>query len=181
MARSILLVPFDEIPEDGYSVDLDRALPAFAAILDQAATLGTTTGTASVQMQRWPQRVDVTGGLKLELDLICVRCTATFRTALAREIRQILVRKPEGADPEEEFELTRGDLDRSEMVGDTVNLAELLAEEVQLTLPAKPLCSEDCKGICQRCGADLNSEECDCGPEIDPRWEALAGLKLKQD
>jgi uncharacterized protein len=65
------------------------------------------------------------------------------------------------------------------LVGDTVDLVELLHEELQLALPVKPLCTEACRGICPGCGAELNEEECTCTPEVDPRWEILKGLKLE--
>jgi uncharacterized protein len=56
-----------------------------------------------------------------------------------------------------------------------IDLNELLREQFYLTLPMKPLCSEDCKGICPQCGTNRNTAPCDCSPQWeDPR---LAGLK----
>jgi uncharacterized protein len=53
----------------------------------------------------------------------------------------------------------------------------LLREIIILALPLKPLCSEDCKGLCPICGTDLNKSRCSCvKKEIDPRWEKLKGL-----
>ena len=109
--------------------------------------------------------------------LACVRCLNPFVAEVGREIRQIFDRAPLGAE-EEEAELTATDLDRTELTGDTIDLAELLHEELQLALPIKPLCAEGCKGICAGCGAELNDEECTCEPEVDPRWELLKGLEL---
>jgi uncharacterized protein len=54
----------------------------------------------------------------------------------------------------------------------------MLRDAVTLALPLRPLCREDCKGLCARCGNDLNAGPCDCGgDDIDPRWEALAALR----
>ena len=51
-------------------------------------------------------------------------------------------------------------------------------EFVELAMPVRILCSEDCAGLCPSCGANRNLvEECGCEPEIDPRWSALAALK----
>ena len=52
----------------------------------------------------------------------------------------------------------------------------LCLEQISLEVPIKPLCSKDCKGLCPKCGTDLNESKCDCAarPRIDPR---LAGLK----
>lgn len=54
-----------------------------------------------------------------------------------------------------------------------LDVDELVNEDVLLSMPDKYLCSEDCKGLCSRCGANLNDGPCDCKKEVDPR---LAGL-----
>ncbi len=56
------------------------------------------------------------------------------------------------------------------------DLEGLATEDVLLFLPQKFLCSEDCKGICSRCGKNLNDGPCDCKPEVDPRLESLLSL-----
>ena len=63
-----------------------------------------------------------------------------------------------------------------------IDLLELAREQIILSLPEKPLCDEECKGLCTSCGADLNEETCTCEPEpADPRMAVLAGLKLDDD
>ncbi len=58
-----------------------------------------------------------------------------------------------------------------------LDLDELLYSEVIVSLPMKHLCREDCKGICSKCGKNLNEGECGCPKkEIDPRLKALADL-----
>ena len=64
-------------------------------------------------------------------------------------------------------------------MGDTLDLAAVLREELMLAMPSKPLCTVDCKGICAGCGAELNVAKCTCPPKIDARWSALATLKEK--
>lgn len=56
------------------------------------------------------------------------------------------------------------------------NLDELITEDIFLDLPSKLLCSEECKGICSKCGADLNAGSCSCEKEVDPRLAALKQL-----
>ncbi|MGN0535253.1 MAG: YceD family protein [Eubacterium sp.] len=58
----------------------------------------------------------------------------------------------------------------------SLDLDELVNEEVSLSLPGKFLCKEDCKGLCQKCGANLNVKKCDCKSDVDPRMEALLQL-----
>ncbi|HLR21381.1 MAG TPA: DUF177 domain-containing protein [Tissierellaceae bacterium] len=61
-----------------------------------------------------------------------------------------------------------------------LNLDKYIVMEVASSLPMKSLCSEDCKGICQQCGLDLNEGSCDCtGNIIDPRLEKLKDFKIE--
>ena len=65
--------------------------------------------------------------------------------------------------------------------GVEVNPAALAWEEFSLALPVKPLCNENCKGLCPVCGVNKNSESCSCeGERLDPRMAALHGLTLKK-
>jgi uncharacterized protein len=60
---------------------------------------------------------------------------------------------------------------------DSFQIDNLVRETIILALPLKPLCSEDCKGLCPICGTDLNKSQCSCvKEETDPRWEKLKGL-----
>jgi uncharacterized protein len=60
-------------------------------------------------------------------------------------------------------------------------LDQIIVQEVLLELPMKPLCSEQCAGLCPTCGAPVGSKECTCREQEhrDPRWAALAQLKAK--
>ncbi len=62
-----------------------------------------------------------------------------------------------------------------------LDLREGLRQYILMSEPSKPLCRDDCPGLCSRCGADLNMGPCPCRPETDDRWDALAGLKLETD
>ncbi|HEY54357.1 MAG TPA: DUF177 domain-containing protein [Caldilineae bacterium] len=58
-----------------------------------------------------------------------------------------------------------------------LDLTELVRQAIIIALPITPLCREDCAGLCLICGANLNTEQCDCQEvDIDPRWEALSAL-----
>jgi uncharacterized protein len=60
----------------------------------------------------------------------------------------------------------------------SVDLTEYVRSELLVTVPFKPLCKETCKGLCPRCGTDLNAGSCECKPEqAESRWEALRHLK----
>ncbi len=64
--------------------------------------------------------------------------------------------------------------------GDGVGLADVVREQLLLWLPARSLCSPDCKGICSVCGKDRNEANCECSESFaDPRWDALRHLGYK--
>lgn len=75
------------------------------------------------------------------------------------------------------------DPDVSEHDGVHVALDELLIEHALLELPAAPLCSENCRGLCQACGSNLNVQPCACRPDHSARsvWAALEGFRPAAD
>lgn len=61
------------------------------------------------------------------------------------------------------------------------NLGELVTEDILLGLPTRHLCKEDCKGVCQYCGKNLNQDSCNCSAPLDPRLAALQQLLDNND
>jgi uncharacterized protein len=64
---------------------------------------------------------------------------------------------------------------------DSFDVAEILVKELMLELPMKPLCSEECPGLCAQCGRIKSSPDCTCSDEqgVDPRWQTLEDLKKR--
>lgn len=62
-----------------------------------------------------------------------------------------------------------------------IDLGDLIREALILATPEFPVCREDCRGLCPRCGADLNQGACGCRPETDSRWGALEALRNDGD
>ncbi|MGC8917111.1 MAG: YceD family protein [Thermoanaerobaculum sp.] len=104
--------------------------------------------------------------------LRCVRCLGEFTFAFEDSFTLHML--PVALAPrEDEVQLTKKDLDVRFFLDPVLDLVELASEQVELLLPVKPLCREDCRGLCPRCGADLNQAPCACPPEMDERWRAL--------
>ncbi len=80
------------------------------------------------------------------------------------------------SDPDDGFELTPEDLDVLYYDDLVVSFDPLVEEQVQLELPLKVLCREDCRGLCPFCGADRNLAPCACKPPSDERWKPLRTL-----
>ncbi len=78
----------------------------------------------------------------------------------------------------EEISLEGEDLDEYFYDEPVISVAPIAEERIQMAVPMKPLCREDCRGLCPRCGEDWNVADCGCALEsADPRWEVLRNLK----
>lgn len=112
------------------------------------------------------------GALMLEaqavtnLHLTCDRCASDFQ-----RVKSLRIECPVASRLEDE--------ENDEIVlleGDELELDEVVTTAFVLDMDTKNLCSEDCKGLCLRCGANLNLGPCSCGREVDPRLARLATL-----
>ncbi len=80
----------------------------------------------------------------------------------------------------DEVELGETEMDVIFLDGDQLDLTDLAAEQVMLSMPMRSLCRSDCAGLCPKCGANRNLDSgCSCEPETDPRWDALRALQEK--
>jgi uncharacterized protein len=136
------------------------------------------TGNASKK----GEEVRVRGSIKTEVELLCDRCAAPRRAPLEVEFDARFIPQATAADETDNVELLAEDLGLATYEGDAVDVDELVREQIMLALPLRNLCREDCKGLCPKCGADLNAGQCSCEQkEIDPRWSALADWKNRSE
>lgn len=108
--------------------------------------------------------------------LECSRCLLEYEMDLTSNLNFVidLVGTPDEADSEEDSYFL-ADPSQAFFVID-----DLVKEAVIVSLPLKPLCSEDCKGLCPVCGTDLNKSQCHCViKKSDPRWDKLKVLKKR--
>lgn len=104
----------------------------------------------------------------------CDRCAKEFQSIVTNNYRMVYLFRMNSKDDEHEKEevvIIHPDTDKIELDKEVRDFA-------LLALPMKKLCSDDCKGLCSKCGKNLNDGPCDCVEEnIDPRWEPLKKLK----
>lgn len=140
----------------------------------------------SFNIKSFKGRVDKAGDVymligKIETDFSCPcdRCLESFSLHFIDDISMAL--SPLGEYPASSLEEETGISDEEAGMyvtpKDHFDLDELLREEVLLYPPIKRLCSEDCKGICDRCGVNLNKEICHCEAQVDERLSPLSKLK----
>lgn len=103
--------------------------------------------------------------IELKAQVACARCGKEFDTVFSYSIEQKLTNKLENNDNEDYILIEDGRMDVSKLVNDSV----------LLELPSRFLCKDDCKGLCLKCGIDLNVSRCSCDMrDIDPRLAVLA-------
>ena len=128
---------------------------------------------------RADDEVQLEGSLKAMVEFDCDRCLKVLSLPIDQTFDLVYIPplKPSGA--HDEKELGNDDLSVGFYQGQAIDLDDVVREQVELALPMSRLCKEDCLGLCQQCGADLNEGACQCdGRESDPRWEALKELKF---
>jgi uncharacterized protein len=104
----------------------------------------------------------------------CDRCGAEYKSTLKSDYKMIYLMNEV---PEETESLNVSYLRRD---ADKIDITSDVREFALLSVPMKKLCNENCKGLCYKCGKDLNNEQCNCSEvEIDPRWKPLMNLKNK--
>ena len=114
--------------------------------------------------------------LEYEQTLRCVRCLLPVAVPVRSEV-ELLIHVGGQEAMDEERALEEQDLGVLFLEGPQLDTRPILIEQVQLGVPMKPLCKEDCAGLCSSCGADRNRLPCGCEEATDPRWGALAGLE----
>jgi uncharacterized protein len=116
------------------------------------------------------------GKAQAELELMCSRCLEPFLMPVDSSFDLRFLPATEMA-ADDEREVQEEDLETSYYRDDQIDLNELLREQFYLALPMKPLCREDCKGLCAQCGTNLNTGTCACATQWeDPRLAPLKGL-----
>ena len=110
--------------------------------------------------------LELTGTARSLLDLACDRCGKEFSREKVVRLDSLVAQALEDEENDEIILLDGTELD----------LDQVVTEAFVLEMDTKNLCSDDCKGLCAKCGANLNLGPCGCKPEVDPRLAALAQL-----
>jgi uncharacterized protein len=136
---------------------------------------------ATVRIDRVGLDIRVRGAIKTSLVAPCDRCLAEVELTVAPVFDLLYTPGDAESSRSNEIELNVRDLALATYENEELDLDALVLEQIELELPTRVLCKEDCRGLCSMCGVDLNVERCDCQKPIDPRWEALKALKAESE
>jgi uncharacterized protein len=151
---------------------LERTIPPSALAAEEDFQVVAPVVLAAVATKD-KEKVRIAGRATTSLELACGRCLESYRVPVDAGFD--LTYLPAAEDPGDEIEVADEDINTAFYRGGMIDLGEMLHEQLYLMLPMKPLCRDDCQGLCPVCGANRNTTTCAC----DPRWEdpPLAGLK----
>ena len=181
--------------------DVNRQIgpEAFADLKDDFRVVGTTEVVGTVRREKGTT-VILEARVSSVMEVTCGRCLEPFTMPMYVDVTTRFVPPADFAkvtaetaaragkraveDDEETPEGAEGDdvLGLAEYRDDKIDLGEVVREQLYLALPMKPLCREDCKGLCPVCGVNRNRETCTCQQEwVDPRMAALKKWKTRNE
>ena len=174
------LIDFDVIDEHGpqtYRGTYEVSADEIARI--EVASSGSITIEATVGQGHDAGEYVADGTSTFTTDLLCSRCLEPNPFANTSTFHVRFRPRPEAIEENEEIEITaEEELDVEFYSERTIPLRDLALEQIQLSIPMKPLCDESCLGLCPQCGANRTREACSCEASIvDERWDALKGIR----
>jgi uncharacterized protein len=162
-----MIIRVAEIPEEGLQVEGPGAFPPHP-FQDPAWVLD----DVSLTVEKDGEAVFVKGRLVARVPQQCGRCLEPYAVTVTPEVDARFVPSPRRRG--EEVELGADDLETDVYDNGVLDLTTLLETETTLLLPMKPLCREDCHGLCPICGTNRNVSNCRCAVNIDDlRWAPL--------
>ena len=155
--------------------------PALRELQEQGQCRFTRDISGRLRVFRAGDYVEVQGAVATSVVFACSRCLEDVEIPLEVEVDLTFVPHSEDADREEEkeVELEAEDLGLIPYHDDEIDLHQALQEQVVMALPLRPLCNDGCKGLCPRCGANRNVEDCDCtAPIMNNKFATLKDFKV---
>lgn len=183
--RGPLNIEIHQLPDQGITITEDREATSFHELV-KVMNRDKVEFTSPIGIDLWiaaeKDMIRVKGRVAFTLRMVCSRCASVLdgnldRSFTLRYSRQI---PKDVHDPGQEgIELTAEQIGLAYYEGDRIDLKDAIQEQVILALPFKPVCREDCKGLCPQCGVDRNQETCKCDQQKPSGpFDVLKGLKL---
>jgi uncharacterized protein len=174
----------DDIPEEGLELsasEKDTWLVETLSGQEAGALKRGGKAKADINIVRCGGNLTIDGILTFASERTCDRCLEEYTEDRDLHVHVVLIPESEVDDIGDinEVELKAEDLEFGYYEGDRIDIGDVIREQVVLADTMKHLCSDNCKGLCHRCGKNLNEGMCKCAEEtLDSRWNALKGIKF---
>lgn len=164
-----MIIDIDQLPKEGLRVYKEFEFLGVEIVEESAVFLEPTQ--VDLTLKKIGEEISIKGRIKTRLSFNCSRCLVPFEFPIDSHFD--LMYLPEELDEIKE-ELEAGDMNRFFYYNQKIDLKVIILEQLNLTFPVKPLCSENCQGICPFCGKIIRDGECSCvNTRRDPRLEKL--------
>ncbi|UCE41254.1 MAG: DUF177 domain-containing protein [Candidatus Aminicenantes bacterium] len=164
-----MIVDIDRLPREGLKISKNFEFIHDEIVEEDAVFL--LPLHADLTVRKMGEEVYVKGKIKTLLSFVCSRCLIPFEFPVDSHFD--LVYLPEELEVSRE-ELDSDDLNISFYYSRKIDLKDVVLEQLNLTFPVKPLCSQACQGICPVCGKNINNGDCSCvTKDSDSRLEKL--------
>lgn len=157
------------IASPGKSVEFDFELPMDGLTFDGVLEF-TTPVTVCGEVRNHAGLLELHAVISAKMVCQCARCLKEFPKSYRCEAAAYLAEELEDEDSDDYYLLEDGAAD----------LEEIARDALIFNFEPRILCREDCKGLCPKCGKDLNEGPCGCREDLDPRWLALGQLLEKE-
>jgi uncharacterized protein len=156
---------------------IERTFAAGVLPTDQSICRITAPVALSVVVRKDRMQFRLAGRLKTSIELTCSRCLDNYELAVDEPF-DVLYLPHTPAGPGEERVVEDDDLSTAFYEDNVIDLGQLMQEQCYLAVPMKPLCKEECLGLCPECGTNFNIASCECRQTwVDPRLAVLDQLR----
>jgi len=180
-----LILHIEQIKDKDLFLEFEEELEVFPVIAEMIENRECEfLGPLKIKVKAFKIRdfYEVVGNFQTRIRVTCSRCLKDFDTSMKSDFELTYTKElpglPEISD-EEEVQLKVEEIGLMYFRGEEIDLQQGIQEQVLMALPLQPLCEKNCKGLCAKCGADLNQGACGCQAEpISNKFAILKNLKL---
>ena len=172
------IIKVESIPSSGLQLKDEWDIRTIEEILQQDITIFKSCSPLSLNLSfsLLGEKILIEGSFQTTITINCVSCLSEYKQSLEAGFRYILW--PQSTSPvEAEQELQQEDMEIGYYQGGVIDVRPLVSEQIYLALPQNPHCREECRGLCQKCGANLNEKQCACSVTDEVKNSPFAVLK----
>lgn len=162
-----MIIKISNLSDGSYNYEFEGEVAEIGLSVPYAGKYDT-----NVDLSKFQDQIILNSETKIIAELVCDRCGEDYNKVIKSEYKMVyLLRGTEEENESIDIIYLNSDTDK-------INIKDDVRDYALLALPMKKLCTEDCKGLCYKCGKNLNEGACECNRnEIDDRWKPLQKLK----